>query len=337
MEHDIVTFILAGIVAFSVIMYVLLDGFDLGIGILFPWIGSEKHRKVMMGSIVPVWDGNETWLVLGGATLYGGFPIVYSTLLPTLYLPIILMLGALIFRGVSFEFLHHAEKSRFVWTFCFSMGSTFAAFCQGVILGTFVHGYTYDGGHIIITSDYQWLTPFSITTGIAVIFGYALLGATWLIAKTEGRLQKNMFHRAKILLIILAMFMLGVSAWTPFIDPHIQARWFSLPNFFYLAALPIATGLTFIAHWRALQKGREFLPFILTICLFLYAYIGFAISVWPYLIPRAVTLWDAAGPYSSQVFVLVGLLILLPVLIGYTFYSYHVFKGKVTSADTPHY
>lgn len=337
MLETVVTFILAGIVGFAIIMYVVLDGFDLGIGILFPWVDNEHHRNIMMSTILPVWDGNETWLVLGGATLYAAFPVVYSTILPTLYLPVILMLAALIFRGVSFEFLHSAYRSRHLWVFCFSIGSTVAAFCQGVVLGTFVQGYTYESG-ALITSNYQWLTPFSMLTGIAVVFGYALLGSTWLIAKTSNDLQRTMFHRAKVLLIFVAIFMILASLWTPLIDPGITQRWFSFPNFYYLSILPLITVFVFFTTWKALQSRFDFAPFILSICIFLLAYVGFAISVWPYVIPRAVTVWQAAAPFKSQVFILVGLVILLPVLIGYTAYSYVVFRGKVTDPHHgPHY
>jgi cytochrome d ubiquinol oxidase subunit II len=227
------------IISFAIIMYVLLDGFDLGIGILFPWVKNTEYRDVMMSTVAPVWDGNETWLVLGGASLYGAFPVAYSTLLPILYMPLMIMLAALIFRGVAFEFRFKAHRSRFIWDTAFALGSTLAAFTQGVILGTFVQGY---GETLPATiSPYQWLTPFSALTGMAVVTGYALLGSTWLIAKTVGDLQDKMFHAAKILLFFVACFLLIVSIWTPMIDPQVMARWFSIPNIFYLSPLPTAT------------------------------------------------------------------------------------------------
>ena len=261
MLESIVTLILAGIVAFAVMMYVFLDGFDLGIGILFPWIQSDSERNIMVASVLPVWDGNETWLVLGGATLYGAFPMVYSFVLPTLYMPIIIMLGALVFRGVSFEFIHNANSSRFLWVFFFTLGSTIAAFCQGIILGTFVQGFNFDNGQVIV-SNYQWLTPFSIMTGLAIVFGYAYLGSSWLILKTAGNLQQSMFHRSKILLLILALFMITVSLWTPFIDPQATKFWFSTPNVFYLALLPLVTALTFIKIWFAIEKKARQATFL---------------------------------------------------------------------------
>ena len=327
--ETLVTLTLAAIVAFAIIMYVFLDGFDLGIGIMFPWIQTEHERNMLVSSILPVWDGNETWLVLGGAALYGAFPMVYSYVLPTLYIPIFMMLGGLIFRGVSFEFMHYSHKSRFIWTFCFSLGSLVAAFSQGIVLGTFVQGFDFENGKMVVAT-YHWLTPFSMMTGIAVVFGYALLGATWSVLKTTGKLQQDMVHRAKILLLIVGLFMLLVSVTTPLVDPQVFHFWFHLPNSFFLMLLPLATLATFIVIWRALNSGNDTKPFYLSFLLFLFPYLGFALSVWPYIIPRHVTIWEAAAPYKAQVFILVGLLAILPILITYTIYAYVVFKGKVT-------
>lgn len=320
----------AVIISFVVIMYVILDGFDLGVGILFPWVKSHEQRDIMMSTVVPVWDGNETWLVLGAACLYGAFPLAYSTLLPTLYMPIMLMLAALIFRGVAIEFRFKAEKSRFLWDIAFSGGSTLAAFCQGLILGTFVIGYTALG------KPYQWLTPFSVMTGLAVVSGYALLGSTWLIAKTSDGLQNLMYRYAKRLLLTVAFFMLVVSIWTPLSYARIFDRWFSYPNFIYLSPLPLLTAIVFAWNWHALNKRAEHLPFILSISLFIFAYIGFCISDWPYIIPHRVTIAEAAAPESSLKFLLVGVCLLLPVLLSYTYYAYRVFRGKV-SATEHHY
>lgn len=315
----------AGILAFAVIMYVILDGFDLGIGILFPWIIDADERGTMINSVAPVWDGNETWMVFGAAALYGAFPLAYSTLLPLLYLPIMVMLAALIFRGVAFEFRFKANRSRLLWDVAFSGGSIVAAFCQGLILGTFVHGYTQNGSG----PYYVWFSPFSIMTGAAVVAGYALLGATWLIMKTEGHLQKYMFHTAKIFLLVVGIFMLAVSVWTPFIDPALMQRWFTLPNFFYLLPLPIATLFAWLFCAYALFKKKEIAPFIMSILLFLFGYIGLAIGAWPYLVPRSITIWQAASNPKSLAFLLVGAAILIPILLAYTIYAYIVFKGKV--------
>lgn len=320
----------AVLLSFVVIMYVVLDGFDLGVGILFPLVHSHEQRDILMSSISPVWDGNETWLVLGAAFLYGAFPLAYSTLLPTLYMPITIMLAALIFRGVAFEFRFKAVRTG-SWDKAFFFGSTVAAFCQGLVLGTFVLGYS----DITFNAEnhYQWLTPFSVMTGIAVVFGYTLLGATWLIAKTVGDVQTLMYRFAKIALVAVAIFMGIVSLWTPLVVPEIWQRWLTLPNLFYLSPLPIITAGVIVWCWYSLQQRREFLPFWQAIGLFVLAYIGFCISDWPYIIPRRVTIWEAAAPESSLIFLLVGAIILLPILIGYTIYAYRVFGGKVTSAE----
>jgi cytochrome d ubiquinol oxidase subunit II len=336
MSNTLLPLIWAGIIAFGVIMYVILDGFDLGIGILFPWVRNADYRSLMVNSIAPVWDGNETWLVFGGATLYGAFPIAYSTLLPALYMPIMVMLGALVFRGVAFEFRVKAYKSRFLWDLAFAGGSTVAAFCQGLILGTFIQGKMLVEG---LNQSFVWLTPFSMVTGIAVVFGYALLGSTWLIMKTEGELQKDMYQSARLFLIAVAFFMLTISLWTPAVDPNIEMRWFSFPNFFELLPLPILTLIATIFAGYCLQRPDRFnekLPFILSVLLFVFCYIGLGISTWPYIIPRQLTIWEAAAHPKTLIFQLVGAIILLPLLIAYSIYAYRVFRGKVQSDEGYH-
>lgn len=334
--EQIVTLILLAVVGFAIIMYVLLDGFDLGIGILFPF-SSEADRDIMMSSIIPVWDGNETWLVLGAATLYGAFPLVYSTLLPTLYLPLFLMLLALVFRGVAFEFRHYAHKSRAIWNIAFAAGSTVAAFCQGLVLGTFIQGYT-DSAGVIQVSNYNPISAFSLLTGLAVVAGYALLGSTWLIRKTEGKLQQRMYRRAQYLVVVVILFSLIVTLWTPTIDPSIKARWFSMPTLAYLMPLPIVGAMASLGLWYTVHMQRhDRAPFWLTIIIFLCSYVGFALSVWPYIIPRAVTVWQAAAPFKSQIFILAGIAVVLPVILAYTIYSYIVFRGKVNMEHGSHY
>lgn len=330
MSNSILPLIWAFLLAFGVILYVILDGFDLGIGILFPWIGDIDSRAIMMNTIAPVWDGNETWLVFGGATLYSAFPIAYSTLLPALYMPIMVMLGALVFRGVAFEFRVKAYKSRFLWDIAFAGGSTMAAFCQGLILGSFVQGY------VLTPSLYEtnWLTPFSMMTGVAVVAGYALLGSTWLIMKTSDELQKEMYQAAKILLFLVTLFVFIVSVWTPGLHPEIKSRWFSLPNFIFLSPLPIATAVAVFYAAHALNqptKKNEKTPFIMSICLFVFCYIGLGISTWPYIVPRQLTFFEAASNDKSLMFLLIGTIVLLPLLIAYSIYAYWVFKGKVTA------
>lgn len=331
MESFYLPLIWAGIIAFGVMVYVVLDGFDLGIGILFPWITEQKHRDTMMNSVAPVWDGNETWMVLGAAALYGAFPLAYSLLLPTLYMPIMIMLGALVFRGVAFEFRFKAHKSLPLWNFAFSLGSTLAAFCQGLILGTFVQGY--EIAQLFGMATYPWFTPFSIMTGLGVVVGYALLGSTWLILKTEGELQQSMFQAARVLLLLIVFFLALVSVWTPFMHDAIMDRWFSTPNFYYLLPLPLLTGLVVVCAFYTLMKRNEKWPFILSISLFILAYIGLCISSWPYIVPRKLTLWDAASDDKSLEFFLVGAVILIPVLIAYSIYAYYIFRGKVKSSD----
>lgn len=319
----------ATIISLIIMTYVLLDGFDLGIGILFPWIKQSEFRDIMMSTVVPVWDGNETWLVFGAAALYAAFPIAYGILLPTLYMPIMILLIALIFRGVAFEFRFKAHKSQFIWDIAFAAGSILAAFIQGIILGTFVKGY---GTHLPLShSAYHWFTPFTIFTGVAVVCGYALLGATWLIIKTDGILQEKMYRAAKVLLPLVAFFLVSVSIWTPIVEPQVMQRWFSLPNFYYLSPLPILTVLFVFYNFYCLQKKKERLPFILTIGLFVFSYIGFCISAWPYIIPHVLPVWETAAAPSTLKFILVGAAIILPILFIYTLYSYHVFRGKVKS------
>lgn len=317
------------IIAFAIIMYVILDGFDLGIGILFPFF-KKTHRDLMISSIMPVWDGNETWLVFGGATLYGAFPLAFSTILPTLYLPILLMVIALLFRGVSFEFRLKAETSRKVWDVAFFLGSFVAAFMQGIMLGAFVQGFPVTPGQLVIPA-YAWFTPFSITCGVAMIFGYALLGSTWLISKTTKSLQTKCYRFAKIILIIVAFFAVGISFWTPLIDSQVRARWLNPQNIGYLSVLPLISIVIWFFNWFALAARREYSPFWLTIFIFLMCYIGFIISSWPYIVPRSITFWEAAAPESSLIFMLVGTAIMLPVLLYYTYHSYRIFRGKVTN------
>jgi cytochrome bd ubiquinol oxidase subunit II len=321
--------IFAGLLVFIVIMYVILDGFDLGIGILYPFTASEEERDHMMNSIAPVWDGNETWLVFGAAMLYGAFPIAYGLLLPILYMPIMLMLVALIFRGVSFEFRFKAERSKPIWNWLFAISSVAAAFFQGVILGCFVQGFSMNEATLKLNAN--WLTPFSLLTGIALVCGYSLLGATWMVIKSAGELQEKMKHATKGLLVLVSLFLVFVSIWTPLHSSEIFNRWYSLPNFFLLSPLPILTAIMVILAWWSLTHGKEIMPFIFSIVIFLCSYCGIAISVYPYLIPHQITFWEAAAPNSTLLFILVGVVIMLPFLLGYTLYAYHVFRGKVSN------
>jgi cytochrome d ubiquinol oxidase subunit II len=318
------------IIGFCIIMYILLDGFDLGIGILFPFFRDKKDRGIMVSTVLPVWDGNQTWLVLGGASLYGAFPMAFSLLMPSLYLPMFVMVIGLLFRGITFEFRLKATRALRWWDSLFSLSSIIVTFTQGLVLGTFIKGYelSSDGTHLL----YDLFTPFNVTCGIALLFGYALLGSTWIIAKTTENLQARMFKVARICLMVVTFFLFVISAWTPFVDISIREVWFN-PNYIYkLALLPFVTGLLILHSAYCLYQRREYIVFWQAIGIFLCSYIGFGISTFPYLIPHIITVADAAAPPSSLLFMLFGALLLLPVLVGYTMYSYYIFRGKVTES-----
>jgi cytochrome d ubiquinol oxidase subunit II len=318
----------AGIAALAVVMYVLMDGFDLGIGILFPGAPDEEARDTMMNSVAPVWDGNETWLVLGGTGLFGAFPLAYATILPALYMPLILMLIALIFRGVSFEFRFKANRSKVVWDKAFHYGSLLATFAQGVVLGAYVRGIPvfdrqYAGG------PFDWLSPFALFVGLALVAGYGLLGATWIVMKTRGDLQHWARIQAKRLLLAVLACMAVVSVWMPLIEDDVAARWFSWPNLLILSPIPILTGLTAGGILWALARRWDRAPFVLSMAMFALGFLGLAVSYWPFVVPHEITIWEAASPPSSQLFLLVGVGALIPVVLGYTGYVYWVFRGKV--------
>ncbi|QCN96745.1 cytochrome d ubiquinol oxidase subunit II (plasmid) [Azospirillum argentinense] len=331
MEGSLLTLAWVAIVGFAVFMYVLMDGFDLGIGILYPFAPSEEARDVMMNSVAPVWDFNETWLILGGAGLFAAFPIAYAIVLPAMYLPLLVMLIALVFRGVAFEFRFKARSSRHLWNKAFFLGSLLATFAQGVVLGSFLQGIEVEGRNFAGTM-LDWLTPFSLFCGVALIAGYALLGSTWLIWRTIGILQDWCFRVARRLLVVVLVLVAAVSLWTPFLDASIAARWFSVPNILLLSPVPLMVGFLAFGLWRALDEGREVLPFAFAMGLFALSYLGLAISLWPVLIPPGITVWQAAAPPETQVFLLIGMAFLIPTILIYTAYSYWVFRGKVTGA-----
>ena len=322
------TLLFAGVIILAIVMYVLMDGFDLGIGILFPAAADEDQRDVMMNTVAPVWDGNETWLVLGGSVLFGAFPLAYAILLPALYIPLTVMLLALIFRGVAFEFRHRSGEARPFWGRSFLIGSTVATFAQGVILGAFIEGFPVED-RAFVGGPFEWLSPFSLTTGLALIAGYALLGATWLAMKTEDDLQDRAFAWAERALPVVLVFVLVVSVWTPILDPDIAARWFSWPNIAYLSPVPVVTGAVALGLIVAIRRRAETLPFLLTLALFLLSFLGLGISLWPNVVPPSVDLSQAAASPASQAFLMAGLAVLLPLVLTYTVYVYWVFRGKV--------
>jgi cytochrome d ubiquinol oxidase subunit II len=316
------------ILAVAVIMYVLLDGFDLGVGILFPFAPDDQARDLMMASVAPIWDGNETWLVLGGVALFAAFPLAFAIIMPALYFPILAMLLGLIFRGVAFEFRPTARTSRKRWDHAFFWGSLVATFAQGCVLGKFVQGFAVRGRQYAGTS-LDWVDPFVLAVGVGLVFGYALLGATWLVMKTEGTLQDWARTRARWSLFGVAAFIAMVSIWTPLTETRIAARWFTWPNVALLAPVPAVTAALAVLLWRSLARGGEAAPFFASMGLFLMCYLGLTISLFPYVVPHTVTLWDAAAAPQSQAFLLIGTVFLLPIILMYTGWSYWVFRGKV--------
>jgi cytochrome bd ubiquinol oxidase subunit II len=325
----------AGLIGTAVAMYVILDGFDLGIGILFPFTKKEEERDVMMNSVAPFWDGNETWLVLGGGGLWVAFPKAYAVIMPAFYLPIILMLLALVLRGVSFEFRWVAKPNHQLWDIAFAGGSTLAAFTQGIVLGGLIQGVNVADGQFA-GGALDWLTPFSIVTGLAVVAGYALLGATWLNMRTSGPVRTFARSLVPLLLIAVLIGMGVISLWTPYSVERIAERWFSLPNFYFLWPIPLVTVLVAFYILRWLHTGHDAWPFLGTIALFLLGYAGLVISTVPYLVPPHLTFWDTAAAPESQIFFLTGTLFLLPMVLGYTIFVYWTFRGRVAPGEGYH-
>jgi cytochrome d ubiquinol oxidase subunit II len=312
----------------------VLDGFDLGVGILFPWVKGQAHRDQMMNSVVPVWDGNETWLVLGGGGLFAVFPLAYSIIMPALYAPFIVMLLALVFRGVAFEFRFKSRNNQWFWDLAFAGGSIVAAFAQGVAMGALVQGIpvvgrAYSGGW------WDWLSPFSLLTGLALVVGYALLGATWLMLKTEGHVAQQALRAARVLGVALLGLIVVVSLWTPFLHEHFMRKWFAWPAMVFVAPVPILVLVCGVLFFKGISQDKPLTAFLSVQGLFVLSYMGLLISFFPYIVPSAVTLWQAAAPDKSLKFLLVGAVVLLPMILAYTVYAYWVFRGKVR--PTHHY
>ena len=325
----------AALIGAAVALYVILDGFDLGVGILFPFAKEDRERDLMVDSIAPFWDGNETWLVLGGGGLLVAFPRAYAVIMPALYLPVILMLLALVFRGVAFEFRTVANTSKKYWNAAFAGGSTVAALAQGLILGGLIQGIKVENG-AFAGGAFDFATPFAALCALGVAAGYALLGATWLVMKTEGAVADRARAHAKLLLLAVLGFMGIVSLWTPLAFPRIAERWFSIPNIFFLWPVPVVTALVAYLAWRWLEAGREIPPFLATIALFMLGYLGLAISTFPYLVPPTLTVWQTAAAPASQVFMLIGTVALLPIILGYVVFVYWLFRGKVREGEGYH-
>ena len=325
----------AAIIAVAVTLYVILDGFDLGLGILFRSTWQEERRDTMMNTVAPFWDGNETWLVLGGGGLFVAFPKAYGIIMSGLYLPIIVMLLALVFRGVAFEFRWVAKPKHQFWDFAFTWGSIVAAFAQGVVLGGLLQGITVKNG-AFSGGALDWLTPFALFCGLALVAGYTLLGATWLVMKTDGDTQEWARRQAEMALFAAIAAMIVISLWTPLTIPRIAERWFSWPNMLLLSPVPVLTALAALSCWRGIENKSDVQPFFSAIALFVLGFAGLVISNVPYLVPESVTVWQGAAAPSSQMFMLVGTLVMLPVILGYTAFVYWTFRGKVRTGEGYH-
>ncbi len=330
-----IAMIWAFIIAFAVFMYVVMDGFDLGLGMLFPLFPDKDDRDVMMNTVAPVWDGNETWLVLGGGGLMAAFPLAYAILMPALYTPIIAMLIGLIFRGVAFEFRWRSQSERNRWDIAFAGGSLIAALAQGIALGAILQDVHVEGRHYA-GGWWDWLTPFSLLTGAALVVGYGLLGATWLVMKTEGALRDRAYRLSYRLLLATLIAIGAVSLATPFLEAEYWRRWFEWPNILFTAPIPLAVALVALLLLRALGKRRDHQPFLLTLVLFGLSYAGLGVSMWPHIVPKSVTIWQAAAPDNSLFFMIFGVAVLVPIILAYTGWAYWVFRGKVQAGSGYH-
>ena len=335
MQLDLVP-LWAAILALAVFMYVLLDGFDLGVGMLFALRRDPQERDLMMASVSPVWDFNETWLILGGGGLLAVFPLAFAVIMPALYFPILVMLLGLLFRGVAFEFREVEGAHRPLWDTGFVLGSLAATFAQGVVLGNFITGFAVEH-RAFVGSSWDWLRPFPLLVGVGLVFGYVLQGATWLVMKLEGELQEWARAMARRALWGVLLFIVLMSVWTPLTEPRIAERWFRLPNLFWFAPVPVLTAALAVTLHRSLARGGEILPFLCSIGLFFLTFTGLVISLWPYIAPPSITLWDAAVVPKAQGFLMLGTLFLLPVILLYVAWSYWVFRGKVTGAHSHGY
>ncbi|UTM58385.1 cytochrome d ubiquinol oxidase subunit II [Photobacterium sp. CCB-ST2H9] len=324
------------LIAFGIMMYVILDGFDLGLGILFPFISDSEERDVMMNTVAPVWDGNETWIVFGAAAMFGAFPLAYSLIFEALYLPLIFVLAGLILRGVAFEFRFKAEpEKRHIWDKAFIAGSVLATFFQGVALGTYVSGIPvvdrqFAGG------AFDWFAPFPLFCGVGLVLTYALLGSTWLLIKTEGMLEARMRHYSRPLAYLLAWVIVLTCGWTAFIHKDIAHRWFHGSHWLLTGAIAVLAVIALYALQKSLRERHSHKPFISTLGLVFLGYAGLVLSVWPNIVPPSIDFWEAASPTTSQLFALIGTLLILPVILMYTLWGYHVFRGKVKPGDAYH-
>lgn len=324
-----------GLLCVALLAYVILDGFDLGVGILFPLGHNREERDTMMNTVAPVWDGNETWLILGGGGLFAAFPLAYSILLTAFYAPVIGMLLALVLRGVAFEFRFRTERHKKHWDWSFIGGSTIAAFLQGVMVGAFVQGIRVENG-AYAGGWFDWLSPFTLLCGLALVAGYALLGASWLVIRLEGDLQARMRRLQLPLGAIVVLLIALVSFGTVLENEAIRERWFAAGTIVFLWIIPMVTAALAVAFVLSVRARWEVTPFLLALGLFGASFAGLAASLFPYLVPPAITYREAANPDESLGFMLVGAVILLPVIIGYTAYAYWLFRGKLRAGEGYH-
>lgn len=322
------TVIWAFIIAFAVFAYVVMDGFDLGIGILFPTFAAGRERDRAMNSIAPVWDGNETWLVLGGGGLFAAFPLAYAVILPATYPLIIAMLLGLVFRGVAFEYRWRDPGHQRFWDMAFTGGSFVAALAQGMTLGALLQGIEIEG-RAYAGSWWDWLTPYTLLTGLGTVAGYALLGSTWLIWKLDGD-EQNHARKLAIWAGGATIVLMGaVSLYNIALNSEYAAHWLAAPQIYWVAPVPIVTAVVSLSLLHGILKARNSKPFWLAIALFFLGMSGLGVTIWPYVVPPGLTIWDAAAPERSQIFMLIGVAITMPLIIGYTAWAYWVFRGKV--------
>ncbi|MEZ8101182.1 cytochrome d ubiquinol oxidase subunit II [Vibrio bivalvicida] len=324
-----------GLISLAVLIYVILDGFDLGIGILFPSAHSENERDLMMNSIAPVWDGNETWLVLGGGGLFAVFPLAYAVVMPALYAPLILMLLGLILRGVSFEYRFRTKRGKFLWDGAFFIGSLLATLMQGLMLGALLQGISIDG-RSYSGGWFDWLTPFSLFCAFALLSAYSLLGACWLIMKMPEDLSARYYTIARRWGLVMVASIVIVSLWLPLINELIFSRWFSFPNTLVFLFIPISAACFIWKLFASLIEHRALEAYMYGIGLFVISGLGFGISTFPYLVPFSLTYQEAAAPDSSLSFLLAGAIFLLPMIIAYSAYSYWIFRGRLKHGEGYH-
>ena len=323
----------AGVLALAILIYVLLDGFDLGVGVLFALNRNEGHRQQMMGSIAPVWDGNETWLIIVGTVLFGAFPVVYAIFLSAFYLPVALLLVALILRGVAFEFRYKDARHRWIWDAGFVLGSIVAAFVQGAAIGAMVAGITVADGRFA-GGPFDWLAPFPILCGIGLVIGYGLLGAGWLVLKTTGDLRDWAYQWLPRLMKAVIGVVVAALALTLLSDFRVVDRWLDQP---WLFAFPAFAAAAAWGLFRGVSDRRDWQPWLMASTLFVTAFAMLAGSFWPWIVPFHLTIADAAAPTASLAFLYYGIgLVAIPVILVYTGVVYWIFRGKV-SADASYH